>query len=181
MLKYTVRMPILRFLVLSLWITLATFGHIAKSSQAYAQKADDIYDSLTVQDIKDILEKRDKNQDRINGSDDANNQMPPGTVIVYVTSDKNYGKMKILQYGYNLTVGWTTYRPDGSVISNAGKLLIQGTFSYDLDYGVQGGRQGGKFKADFWWEQVDRITRYLMPQNGAMFALVGHFEGGEQK
>jgi len=179
-LNYTAKMPVLRVLVLSLGITLATFGHIAKSSQAYTQKDGDIYDSLTVQDIKDILEKRDKNQDRIDGSDDANNQMLPGTVIVYVTSDKNYGKLKILKYGYNLTVGWTTYSPDGSIVSNAGKTLIMGTYNYDLDYGVQG-KQHGRFKVDFWWEQVDHKIRYLVPQNGAMFALAGRFEGGEQK
>jgi hypothetical protein len=179
MLNYTAKMPGLRFLVLSLWITLATFGHIAKSSQDYTQKDGDIYDSLTVQDIKDILEKWDKNQDRIDGSDDANNQIPAGTVIVYVTSDKNYGKLKILKYGYNLTVGWTTYSPDGSVVSNAGKLLIQGTCTYDLDYGGQG--KIVMSKVDFWWEQVDHKIRYLVSQNGAMFALVGRFEEREQK
>ena len=179
MLNYTSKIPVLRVLVLSLGITLATFAHIPEASQAYTQKADDIYDSLTVQDIKDILDKWDKNQHRINGSDDADNQIPAGTVIVYVTSDKNYGKMKILKYGYDLTVGWTTYSPDGSVTSNAGKLLIMGTYSYDLDYGSQG--KYGTSKVDFWWEQVDLKTRYLAPQNGAMFALVGRFEESEQK
>src|SRR5262245_2679499 len=179
MLNYTAKMPVLRFLVLFLWITLATFGHVAKSSHASTQKNDDIYDSLTVQNIKDILEKWDNNQHNINGSDDANNQIPPGAVIVYVTSDKNYGKLKILKYGYDLTVGWTTYGTDGSVLSNAGKILIMGTFTYDLDYGVQG--RNGISKVDFWWEQVDRKIRYLVPQNGAMFAVVGRFEGGEPK
>ena len=179
MLNYTAKMPVLRFLVLYLGITSATFGHIAESSQAYTQKADDIYDNLTVQDIKDILGNWDKNQNKINGSDDADNQIPAGTVIVYVTSDKNYGKLKILKYGYNLTVGWTTYSPDGSVISNAGKLLIMGTCTYDLDYGSQG--KMGMSKVDFWWEQVDQKIRYLVPQNGAMFALVGRFDVGEQK
>jgi hypothetical protein len=174
MLNYTAKI-----LVFYLGITSATFGHIDKSSQAYTQKADDVYDNLTVQDIKDILGKWDKNQDRINGSDDAENQIPAGTVIVYVTSDKNYGKMKILKHGYNLTVGWTTYGPGGSVNSMAGKLLIMGTYAYDLDYGSQG--KNGLSKADFWWEQVDLKTRYLVPQNGAMFALVGRFEESEQK
>jgi hypothetical protein len=45
-LNYTAKMPVLRVLVLSLGITLATFGHIAKSSQAYTQKDGDIYGSL---------------------------------------------------------------------------------------------------------------------------------------
>jgi len=39
----------------------------------------------------------------------------------------------------------------------------------------------GMSKVDFWWEQVDKKIRYLVSQNGAMFALVGRSERGEQK
>lgn len=39
---------------------------------------------------------------------------------------------------------------------------------YDLDEGVET-QQG----ADLWWEQVTETERYLVPTNGACFAVIG--------
>jgi hypothetical protein len=51
----------------------------------------------------------------IDGSDTAANQLTPGTILVYRTSDGNYGKLQVIEYGYNLVVRWQTY-PVGSDI-----------------------------------------------------------------
>jgi hypothetical protein len=45
----------------------------------------------------------------INGSNNASNQIPQGTVIAAITSKGRYCKFKIDTYGYNLRISWVTY------------------------------------------------------------------------
>ena len=47
--------------------------------------------------------------DDIDGSDNEGNQIPVGTVLAFKTNENRYGKMIIDEYGYNLTLRWTTY------------------------------------------------------------------------
>jgi len=50
--------------------------------------------------------------DRINGSNDASNQIPQGTVVAAVTNEGRYCKFRIDTYGYNLTITWLTYNKE---------------------------------------------------------------------
>ena len=106
---------------------------------------------------------------KINGSNNRDNQIPPGTVVVYQTDENRYGKFKVLEYGQNLTIRWVTYAPNGSVFNSGDRLVVRGTFAYDLDHGQEG--RGGKSAEDFWWQHVDRTIRFLMPRTGARFAV----------
>jgi hypothetical protein len=106
---------------------------------------------------------------QIDGSDNASNEIPPGTILVYVTSDFRFGKLKVQEYGYNLLIKWVTYDDDGSVFSSGQRFLIRGTYFYDLDFGREVNSQDSE--ADFWWEQVDNTTRYWVAANGALFAV----------
>jgi hypothetical protein len=45
----------------------------------------------------------------IDGSDDASNQIPQGTVVAAVTNEGRYSKFRIDVYGYSLTITWLTY------------------------------------------------------------------------
>jgi TIR domain len=45
----------------------------------------------------------------IDGSEGRENQLRPGTVIAYKTKQGRLGKLRIIQYGYNLVIRWTTY------------------------------------------------------------------------
>jgi hypothetical protein len=45
----------------------------------------------------------------IDGSEGRENQLRPGTVIAYKTKNGRLGKLRIIQYGYNLVIRWTTY------------------------------------------------------------------------
>lgn len=106
---------------------------------------------------------------RINGSANDRNQIPVGTVLVYRTSEGNIGKLQIRNYGYDLRIRWVTYGR-GTIVSRGDNLLIRGTYLYDLDRGAE-----TKFHdrgADFWWEQVDAVQRYLVSENGASFTIV---------
>jgi hypothetical protein len=46
----------------------------------------------------------------INGSNDANNSLQPGTIIGIKTKSGHYAKMRINSYGYNLNISWVTYQ-----------------------------------------------------------------------
>jgi hypothetical protein len=46
----------------------------------------------------------------INGSNDANNALLPGTVVAIKTKGCHYAKMCINSYGYDLEMTWVTYQ-----------------------------------------------------------------------
>ncbi len=46
----------------------------------------------------------------INGSNNASNQLTPGTVIAVKTNTGRYAKVKIDSYGYDLGITWVTYK-----------------------------------------------------------------------
>jgi len=48
----------------------------------------------------------------INGSNNSSNKLVPGDVFAVLTNQGNYSKVKILSYGYNLTIQWVTYHLD---------------------------------------------------------------------
>jgi hypothetical protein len=54
-------------------------------------------------------------------------------------------------------------------IQSRGTTVLKGTWTFDFDSGVQGPATG----ADIWWEQVNNVTRYLVPKSGAMLANMG--------
>ena len=54
-------------------------------------------------------------------------------------------------------------------LQSKGTTSLKGTWTFDLDTGVQGPPSG----SDLWWQQVNTVTRYLVPQSGAMLAHMG--------
>jgi OmpA-OmpF porin, OOP family len=150
-------------------LTLVAGG--AASGQEKA-KGDKPFDDISHKQIKELVEKAKKDGKlSIDGSDTKDNQIPQGTILCYVTSDKQYGKLKVVEYGYDLKLKWVTYAEDGSVSSKGDSLVIRGTFTCDLDKGVEGGKDSDKSKDDFWWEQNTRTTRSLVFRNGAVFVV----------
>jgi hypothetical protein len=105
----------------------------------------------------------------IDGSNNAGNQIPPGTIILYKTNEERFGKLQILDYGYNLGFRWNTFAGDGSVYSAGDYLEIRGTFSADLDAGIQSAHDDPANVPDFWWNQLTDEIRYFQPVNGGLF------------
>jgi len=64
------------------------------------------FDSITHSSLKTYSYSSDK----INGSDNASNQIPVGTVIAAITDEGRYSKFKIEVYGYNLIIKFVTYK-----------------------------------------------------------------------
>lgn len=105
----------------------------------------------------------------IYGSDGS--QFWPGTYFAYITSSGRYGKFIVEKYeptdNHRLTIGWTTYNADGSIYSTGSGLVIRGTYTCDLDEGVEGGTG-----EDWQWAMHTSTTRSLAPRNGARFKLM---------
>jgi hypothetical protein len=55
-------------------------------------------------------------------------------------------------------------------VVSSGSTQLRGTYTFDLESGVQGGSGPA---ADLWWQQVDGTTRSLEARNGARLANLG--------
>jgi|GEM_PF-792890 len=64
------------------------------------------FDSITHSGLKTYSYSYDK----INGSDNASNQIPAGTVVVAITNGGRYSKFRIEVYGYDLVIKFVTYK-----------------------------------------------------------------------
>ena len=62
--------------------------------------------------------------------------------------------------------------PTQQTYSEGQQLVIHGTWSCDLDLGVETGVDNREDR-DFWWEQETDIERYLTPKNDAVFSIIG--------
>jgi hypothetical protein len=78
-----------------------------QASLAYLGAVD--FDALTIQQLQQLTYSKAP----INGSIDvlSNNLLYKGSVFAVLTNSGNYAKVQILEYGYNLTIRWVTYRP----------------------------------------------------------------------
>jgi hypothetical protein len=95
----------------------------------------------------------------------------PETSFVYKTNQGRYGKFIVenidLASNNKLTIGWTTYNANGTVYSTGTGLEIRGTWSCDLDLGLETSTD-----RDFFWEQDSPTVRFLTPTNGAKFWMI---------
>ena len=119
-------------LVVSLMVATST-------TMVSADKAKDAFDRIGFMLLQGEIDKAKVDpRSEIDGSDTPENQLTPGTILVYRTSDGNYGKLQVIEYGYNLLVRWQTYKPNGQKLKSADRMLIKGTWTYDLDFGTEG-------------------------------------------
>ena len=95
----------------------------------------------------------------------------PGTYFVYKTDEGRFGKFMVENYepagSYNMVIQWITYKADGSVYSYGTRLIVRGTWTCDLDIGLE--TATGK---DWNWVLTSGTVRRLFPQNGAKFKLM---------
>ena len=75
------------------------------------------FNSLTAQTLQSLT----YGSAPIPGSTDASNKLVPGDVFAVRTTSGNYAKVKVLTYGYNLTIQWITYNvPSGYKVIGTG-------------------------------------------------------------
>ena len=95
---------------------LLAIGPALPGQQARGEEVADQFEQITLRQIQDTLKPIEKPPREIDGSNNDQNKIPAGTIIVYQTNAGNLGKAIILAYGYNLTMRWATYRPDGTLL-----------------------------------------------------------------
>ena len=120
------------------------------------------FSEITLADIMAIT----LSSDPINGSDNAMNRIPAGTIVLYRTDEGRYGLLEIAATGLDLTVNWRTYSVSGSVYSQGTALVVRASWTCDLDRGIEGAAS-----ADFQWHLVTQTERYLEPRGGAAFGV----------
>ena len=59
--------------------------------------------------------------------------------------------------------------PSATVVSS-GTTVLQGTYTFDLDTGTEGGLSPAE---DIWWDQQTAVARQMVPQNGAGIINLG--------
>ncbi len=52
----------------------------------------------------------------INGSNNATNKLVTGDVFAVLTNQGNYAKVKVVSYGYDMTIQWVTYKLDPAYV-----------------------------------------------------------------
>jgi hypothetical protein len=103
----------------------------------------------------------------IYGSNNVNNAIPTGAVVLYKTKTGHFGKLKVLSYGYNLWLRIVTYNNDGSVLAAADSVQIGGTNFCDLDSAIQ----TSSSQADFQWQQKTTVIRQITARNPVKLLL----------
>ena len=92
-------------------------------------------------------------------------------VIIYKTSNNNYGKLEILSIddanNKALTIKAVTYQANGTIYCQTSSLVIRGTWSCDLDAMEESITTPF---TDFKWERVNSTDTYLTIKNSALFA-----------
>ncbi len=97
-----------------------------------------------------------------------------GTIILYATSDGNFGKMQILDIdkedNYKLTVKYVTYNYNGSIHSQSNNLEVPGTYTCDLDKGnIEDVLRSDE---DFWFNKADKTTTSIKPSETSILKIL---------
>ena len=64
-------------------------------------------------------------------------------------------------------------KDDAEVMVSQGTALLKGTYSFDLDTGVQALTGTNPPSMDIWWEQKNTLRRQMVPQHGALIVNLG--------
>src|SRR5262249_61016466 len=76
--------------------------------------------------IKSLIDSNEKkHRATINGIAGNGNELTEGTIILYVTNEKNYGKFQVVKHGVNLVISFVTYDAKGAVLTKKDKHVVR--------------------------------------------------------
>lgn len=121
-------------------VEFVTFTGSASSSIAKpaSNGGNSVYDKINAGNIDKEFDKlTDEFYTPISGPNGIINGK--GTIFLFFTSDRNLGKMEILDVdkndNYKTTIKYATYNQAGETVSESNSFEIEGTFAFDLDNG----------------------------------------------
>jgi hypothetical protein len=120
------------------------------------------FNSITISEVRYTL----LSTNEINASNNQNNLLTAGTILLFRTNEGRRGKLIILEYGDILKFKYVTYTDTGSIYTQSDSLSAKLGLYYDLDLG-----QINENGADFLYRKVDSIVKYFTPTNGAKFVI----------
>ena len=96
---------------------------------------------------------------------------PVGTVMIFKTNYGTYGKFEVqaidITANYTISLNVVLFNADGTIKSTTNDLVINGTYSCDLDIPVE--ITSGS-EIDFFWNRFAGVNDVrLDPKNGAVF------------
>lgn len=146
---------------------IVTFEDFAVFAAQWLQEGAIPYKDLRWEDISAMEDEMSTASiDASNG-----NEFMPGTYFVYKTDEGRYGKFMVENYepaeNHRLTIRWVTCTSWAYVKSHGTNLVIRGTWSCDLDEGLE--TTTGQ---DWNWMLVSATERRLRSYNGAKFKLM---------
>jgi hypothetical protein len=146
---------------------IVTFEDFAVFAQQWLQKGVIPYSDLRRNDISAMEDEMSTAS--IDASD--GNEFMPGTYFIYKTDEGRFGKFMVENYepveNHRLTIRLVTYDTDGSIYSFGTRLIIRGTWSCDLDEGLE-----TTIGQDWNWMLLSSTGRRLRTYNGAKFKLM---------
>ena len=93
-----------------------------------------------------------------------------GDVFVYLSSEGNYGKFKILKIdtadNFKLTIEISNFNVDGSILLATNSLTVRGSYLCDLDIVAETSETPTD---DFHWNRLTKWDTRFCPKNGAKF------------
>lgn len=91
-------------------------------------------------------------------------KLKKGSIIVYKTGTRRYGKLEVLEIGSNLKIRATTYSTSGSIHKSRPRIVVSENKGVDLDLALV-----NKSGMDFQWEKFSDGRKRLQPRDQAIF------------
>jgi len=133
-----------------------------------SQSVYDNYDYSTI----DVLSDNFKSE-HILVSNKEGTQLEAGSVILFITTDGDLGKMEIVSVNpdenYKISFNYTVYNNDGSVKITKENFGLRGTWVFDFDKGTD---EAASSENDIWNNRVDDFETYLGTENEILILLI---------
>jgi hypothetical protein len=100
-------------------------------------------------------------------------QLEKGSVILFITTDGDLGKMEIVsvnpEENYKIFFNYTVYNDDGSLKTSMDNFGLRGTWAFDFD---KGSDEAASYENDIWSHRIDDFKTYLSPKNKILMLLI---------
>jgi hypothetical protein len=113
------------------------------------------------------------NNEQILVSNKEGIQLKSGSVILFITTDGDFGKMEIVsvspEENYKISFNYTVYNNDGNVKISMDNFGLRGTFPFDFD---KGSDEAARYENDIFSHRIDDFKTYLSPENEILMLLI---------